>query len=73
MAKPCSCSRGDLAQFCECQEFKSRTENGPVQFCRGALERGEPSHRITTYTTLHLDGDTRRFHFCDRHPVTEAR
>lgn len=49
----------------------SRTENGKAQFCRGALEAGQHTHRVTTYTTLHLDGDTRRFHFCDEHPLQQ--
>lgn len=52
-------------------DFTSRTVDGPGQFCRGALERGEYAHRCTTYTTLHLFNDTRRFHFCDEHPLQQ--
>lgn len=49
----------------------TRTVNGTWQFCRGALEAGQPRHRCTTYTTLHY-GPQRRFHFCDEHPAKEA-
>lgn len=50
-----------------------RTENGRRQCCRGALEQGEATHTVTTYTTVtHPDG--RRFHFCDDHPaLTQAQ
>lgn len=55
-------------------ETTTRTENGPSQYCRGAVERGLPSHLATTYTTLHYSPTPsvpreRRFHFCDAHPI----
>lgn len=52
------------------RQYVTRSSYGP-QFCRGALERGLPTHRCTDYTTVHYP-DGRRYHFCDEHPCEDA-
>lgn len=75
---PVTCTRS-CCRVEEAGPRVTRTENGPAQFCRGAIERGLDPHQSRTYTTLHyvhasfLGEVERRFHFCDEHPAQELK